>query len=147
MAATSSVEQFSVEEYLKEVVRNPCEHVCTLFAGAGISVDSGLPNFASFGKNMIGSIIGESNSSFHFNFSIDSRFVSPGESKDVLEEKELDKLLLRLRPEVLLQSLADTFGGARMSEFSEWLKGTKPNPAHFFYARALQAGHMVGTRV
>ena len=61
-----------------------------------------------------------------------------------LIDPNIDQLLFLLRPEVLLQTLSNTFG-EKMSEFSEWLVGETPNPTHKFLARALKNGHMVNS--
>ena len=116
-------EPFNVEDFLDTAINRRCDQKITFFAGAGISIDSGLPNFVTFGRNMIQKICGDS---------IDS----------VITSDKLDKLLFLLRPEVLLQTLSTTFGEG-MCEFSEWLVGETPNPNHKFLARALKNGHLV----
>ncbi|VVB69325.1 SIR2-like domain protein [uncultured archaeon] len=91
------------------------------FVGAGISVDSGLPNFKDFSKNIISSIgpVG-------------------------WDSKEVDMICDSLRPEVLIQAIQQVLGDSIL-EFFGWLDSKVTNPNHHFLALALKNGHCVFT--
>ena len=103
-----------------------------LFVGAGISLDSGLPNFFAFGKHVCEYVTGK------FEYSDGLQRVG------VLIENEINSIVADLRPEVLLQTLHDELGD-NIFDFYEWLDGASPNPNHFYLARAIMQGHIVLT--
>jgi len=108
------------EGWLKEAIVKP-EKKLAFFVGAGISVNSGLPNFLKFSSDFISSICPSN-----------------------LEKKEIDRICRRLRPEVLLQTVEQVHG-ARTLDFYSSLESRSPNANHFFLALALKAGHCVFT--
>ena len=55
---------FNVSEFLEKSIHENSSEKLTFFAGAGISIDSGLPNFITFGRNMIQRICGETTEDF-----------------------------------------------------------------------------------
>ena len=113
---------FDVEVFLKSALNSESEKPCTYFAGAGISIDSGLPNFLTFGQNILKHIIGD--------------------SQGVMTDEEIRRVLSLIRPEILLQTLHKTFGD-ELLQFTEYLTGDTPNPAHEMLATALTKGHVV----
>jgi len=94
------------------------------FVGAGISMDSGLPNFRRFSLHML------------------QNAISPAE----LPNNELEMLVEELRPEVLMQTMHEQFGDL-IFDFYDWFEGTqlKPAASHYVLANALHQGHMVLT--
>ena len=108
------------EGWLKEAIVKP-EKKLVFFVGAGISIDSGLPNFLKFSSDFISSICPSN-----------------------LEKKEIDRICRRLRPEVLLQTVEQVHGD-RTLDFYSSLESRSPNANHFFLALALKAGHCVFT--
>lgn len=102
------------------------------FVGAGISINSGLPNFWAFGKHIIDSVTGR--------LVVDEEILRG----NVLTDAEVISLVNELRPEVLLQALFDEFG-ERVFDFYDWLECDEPNPNHEFLARAIETGHLVFT--
>ena len=121
-SSVSNQEPFDVELFLKAALNSESHKPCTYFAGAGISIDSGLPNFMTFGQNILKHIIGYSD--------------------DVMTDEEIRRVLLMIRPEVLLQTLRRTFGD-ELLQFTDYLIGETPNPAHEMLATALTKGHAV----
>ena len=115
---------FDVEVFLKGALNKDSHEPCTYFAGAGISIDSGLPNFLTFGQNILKHIIGHSD--------------------DVMTYEEIRRVLLLIRPEILLQTLYKTFG-EELLQFTDYLIGETPNPAHEMLATALTKGHAVSS--
>ena len=77
-------------------------------AGAGVSVDSGLPNFRTFSEHVIRCATGW--------------FQKDGHSSrvSVISEAEVCRVAAQLRPEVLLQTLSEEFGDD-LFEFNERL--------------------------
>ncbi len=108
------------EGWLKETIVEP-EKKLAFFVGAGISVDSGLPNFFKFSSDFIGSICPSS-----------------------LKKSDIDEICQRLRPEVLLQVVQQIHKDRTMDFYSS-LESELPNANHFFLALALKAGHCVFT--
>ena len=49
-----------------------------------------------------------------------------------------------LRPEVLLQTLHEVYGG-QIFDFYDWFNGAKPSTNHFILARVLREGGLVLT--
>ena len=113
---------FDVEVFLRSAIKGNSEKSCTYFAGAGISIDSGLPNFLTFGQNILKHIIGQ--------------------SEGVMSDEDIRRVLSLIRPEILLQTLHKTFGD-ELLQFTEYLTGETPNPAHEMLATALTKGHVV----
>src|SRR6266571_1388027 len=118
-------------DFLKSALARPKRPIA-FFAGAGISIDSGLPNFWSFSTHVIRCTTGY----------LEQNGVNVRSS--ILSTKDEELLANRLRPEVLLQVLSEGFG-SRLFKFYEWLDCTTPNPNHEFLARAIRAGHCVFT--
>lgn len=103
-----------------EAITTPGEKM-VFFVGAGISVDSGLPNFKNFSKNLI-SCIGPVG----------------------WDSEEIDMICDSLRPEVLIQAIQQVLGDSIL-EFFGWLDSKAINPNHYFLALALKNGHCVFT--
>lgn len=93
----------------------------SFFVGAGISVGSGLPQFKEFSSNLISSI-----------------------GPKGWDQKEIDLICKRLRPEVLLQVIHQIHGN-RTLDFFKWLESDSPNFNHYYLALALSKGHHVFT--
>lgn len=91
------------------------------FVGAGISKASGLPDFRQFGTHILADLFGDES----VDFSKDDRV----------------KVIQELRPEVLLQTLHNSFGEA-IFNYYEWFAGDTldPNINHYFLAKALKEG-------
>ena len=115
----ASLEEDS-NSWLLKAITMP-EQKLAFFAGAGISVDSGLPQFEEFSRNLISSI-------------------GPKE----WDPEEIRTICRRLRPEVLLQVIQQIHGD-RTLDFFRWLESNSPNPNHYFLALALSKGHCVFT--
>jgi hypothetical protein len=112
--------QSDPDRWLMDAIESP-EKKVVFFVGAGISVDSGLPNFSQFSRDFISCIC-----------PLD------------LETKYIKKICGRLRPEVLLQ-IAQQVHKDRTLDFYGYLESDYPNANHFFLALALKAGHCVFT--
>ncbi len=112
--------QSDPEGWLMEAITSP-EKKLAFFVGAGISVDSGLPNFLQFSSDFISCIC-----------PLD------------LGTKYINKICGRLRPEVLLQTVQQLHKD-RTLDFYGYLESDYPNANHFFLALALKAGHCVFT--
>lgn len=108
------------KEWLRDALLAP-EKKMAFFVGAGISVDSGLPNFLNFSRDFIGSLCPSD--------------IDKGYIKNICQ---------RLRPEVLLQTVQQVHGD-RTLDFYSSLESDYPNANHFFLALALKAGHCVFT--
>ena len=119
------------ESFLRDAISSPSRPV-VWFAGAGVSVSSGLPDFLRFSAHVIRCVTG---------------LLERGGSvvrASVLGGDEVDLLASHLRPEVLLQVLYEQFEQG-VFDFYEWLDVRTPNPSHEFLARAMRAGHCVFT--
>ena len=112
--------QADTEGWLSETIEEPKRKVA-FFVGAGISVDSGLPNFFKFSSNFIDRICPTS-----------------------LKKSDIDEICQRLRPEVLLQVVQQIHKDRSMDFYSS-LESKLPNANHFFLALALKAGHCIFT--
>ena len=123
--------ELEFQMFLKTAITVP-SHPIVFLAGAGVSVDSGLPNFRTFSEHVIRCATGW--------------FQKDGHSSrvSVISEAEVCRVAAQLRPEVLLQTLSEEFGDD-LFEFYEWLVGAVPNHNHEFLARAMRAGHYVFT--
>jgi len=108
------------EGWLKDTIVNP-EKELAFFVGAGISRDSGLPDFFEFSSEFIRSIC-----------PID------------LDKNTTDEICNRLRPEVLLQVIYQVHKD-RILDFYKSLNSNLPNANHFFLALALSRGHCIFT--
>lgn len=91
------------------------------FAGAGISIPSALPGFKEITHAALRPLLHE-----------------------VLDEATIAYIADRVRPEKALDLAYDTAGPPALSVLS-LLEGGKPNPNHFFLAKAIQCGHIVLT--
>jgi tetratricopeptide (TPR) repeat protein len=109
--------------FLKNALTSPSRPVA-FFAGAGISVDSGLPDFWTFSTHVIRCVTGH----------LEAQGATTRSS--VLSENEIRDLASQLRPEVVMQTLYEQFG---IDLFEA------PNPNHEFLARAMRKGHCVFT--
>ena len=112
--------QSDPEGWLRETIVAP-EKKLAFFAGAGISIGSGLPNFSNFSSKFISSICPHS-----------------------MNRSEIDEVCKILRPEVLLQ-VVQQIHGDRSMDFYNSLESNLPNANHFFLALAIKAGHCVFT--
>ena len=121
----------AIESFLRNTLHNRSPKVA-LFVGAGISMDSGLPNFFSFGKHVCQYVTGK------------FEHANGIEQASVLLDNEVCGIVDKLRPEVLLQALHDEIGD-RIFDFYEWLDGDSPNQNHMFLAHAIVQGHIVLT--
>lgn len=97
------------------------------FAGAGISRPAGLPLFNQFSKHVIGCCVG-----------------ALGGNVGELDERVVDLLVTRLRPEVVLQTLTSAIG-ERAREFFRCFEADRPDYNHLFLALALAQGQIVLT--
>lgn len=93
------------------------------FAGAGASVESGLPNFKDFSEHILSSTLPR--------------------HKDITKD-DVAMFASELRPEMLLQTLHE-FYGDEILDFYEWFEGAKPSTSHYALAKALRQGSLVLT--
>jgi hypothetical protein len=89
--------------------------------GAGVSIGSGLPSFRDFEQSVLKLLVG-----------------------DALDDKQTKDVMNRLRPEVLIQALWQTYGDDVFQVY-RMLEGGVPNPNHFLLAEALKRGACVVT--
>ena len=122
LAPTSINRPEDVENLLRSIISGKHKKPFTFIAGAGISIDSGLPDFLILGRNILQGILGS--------------------SSDAVSDDEIAKIVQYVRPELLLQTLHDIFGNDILT-FCEYLVGETPNPAHEMLAKALHHGHNV----
>jgi len=91
------------------------------FVGAGISAESGLPNFKGLSEKVIRLATG-----------------------DKLSNEQYKSLSENIRPEVVLQIAVEELG-SEVLECMNMLVGSKPNANHFLLAEALRRGNWVFT--
>ncbi|WP_440955390.1 SIR2 family protein [Methanosarcina sp. Mfa9] len=115
--------QNNPSDLLYEAITTPKKKLA-FFVGAGVSIDSGLKDFKGFSKQFL-SGIGPANWANEDN-------------------KDIDLITERLRPEVLLQVVQQVYGKNSL-EFYSSLDFEIPNPNHYFLALALLRGHCVFT--
>ncbi|MDR2642485.1 MAG: SIR2 family protein [Planctomycetaceae bacterium] len=89
------------------------------FVGAGISINSGLPNFLDFSKHIL-------------------------QCLTEADEPDRDFIAKRLRPEVLLQ-MAYNSAGEEIFKFYDGLQSDTPNLYHYYLAAVIHCGHYVFT--
>ncbi|AGB49494.1 hypothetical protein Metho_1267 [Methanomethylovorans hollandica DSM 15978] len=110
--------------FFSEILDDSNEKKYLFLVGAGISIDSGLPNFTDFLRNFLGHLL-------------------PNECNPNLAETT-NLIIDKLRPEVILQEIYQLYGN-RTLKFYSCLEGGEPNYNHYFLALALKRGHCVFT--
>jgi len=93
------------------------------FAGAGISVDSGLPDFHEFSKHILQNTL---------------------PSHASITEEDIAMFASEMRPEILLQTMHEIYGD-NIFDFYRWFEGAKPSTCHYVLAKALRRGGLVLT--
>lgn len=93
------------------------------FAGAGISVESGLPNYKNFSEHILLNLLPR---------------------HDSITKDDISMLARDIRPELVLQTLHEHFGD-KIFDFFKRFKGVKPSAYHFALAKSLRQGNLVLT--
>jgi len=121
---------------LHKAIAEPDQRLA-FFVGAGVSINSGLPDFVCFNKRLIRSIGPKD---------WDSMDITEICRRDDSSSKmsEIDEICNCLRPEVLIQEVLRIHGDNTL-EFYKWLEGGIPNSNHYYLALALKKGHCVFT--